>query len=159
MRILIFGNSITQGYHDTQGGWVARLLGAFIKKYGADTPGVFNLGISGNKTYDVEARFNAEAMARVQNRDDLIIFDVGTNDSCKKAGKLASTPDKFARDIKELDDMARKYVDNVAFMNLTPCDDRRVQPASWNNDLYYSNDRINQFNTVLENYVVAGGGI
>ncbi|MCL2280532.1 GDSL-type esterase/lipase family protein, partial [Candidatus Saccharibacteria bacterium] len=157
--ILVFGDSITQGYYDTQGGWVARLFGMLVKKYGVDAQGVFNLGISGDNASKIKARFNFDVSSRVRNRDDSIIFDFGINDSDQKAGKFASTPEQFARDIKELGDIARKYVDNVIFMNITPVDDQRVQPTAWNGELYYNNERIGQFNAVLDEYITAGGGV
>jgi lysophospholipase L1-like esterase len=50
MRILVFGDSITQGFGDTEGGWVERLRHDYdvetIKDLRANTnyPTIFNLG-------------------------------------------------------------------------------------------------------------------
>ncbi len=52
MRVLVFGGSTTQGFWDSEGGWVARLRKFYdllqledLKK--RDEPTVFNLGIAG----------------------------------------------------------------------------------------------------------------
>src|SRR6266446_3620690 len=71
MRALVFGASITQGFWDTEGGWVNRLRRHYdsqvIKGLHPEEnyPTVFNLGISGDSTKGVLKRFNNEAKARV----------------------------------------------------------------------------------------------
>lgn len=72
MRVLVFGASITQGYWDTQGGWVQRLRTHYDKKQIADltkdNPSVFNLGVSADTTKDILERFEAETKARSRKK-------------------------------------------------------------------------------------------
>jgi len=57
MKVLIFGDSITQGFWDIEGGWAARLRKTYDQKAvdsdDYDQPTIFNLGVSGNSNGDV----------------------------------------------------------------------------------------------------------
>lgn len=86
MRILIFGDSIVQGFYDTDlGGWVNRLAVYSMSKvissdytYSKD---IFNIGISGHNTERLLNRIECELDARTHGENDIIMFSIGVNDS------------------------------------------------------------------------------
>lgn len=63
MRVLVFGDSITQGFWDLDGGWVARLRRTYDKQMiegvNDDPPSLFNLGVSGDSSDDIVTRFDS----------------------------------------------------------------------------------------------------
>lgn len=87
MHILIFGDSIAQGFHDDEkGGWATRLFASCVKdsrisNYEKHVT-VFNLGVSGDRSSDLAKRFDVEFSAR-QDSDLVTLFAVGTNDSAR----------------------------------------------------------------------------
>ncbi len=154
MRVLVFGDSITQGFWDTDGGWVQRIRTVYDKetiKTGYDLPTIFNLGISGNSSGDIVGRFEAEAKARYQDEELGLIFAVGVNDSRTKLGVNFSEPEEYKSNLEKLLVMARKYSDKIVFVGLTPCVEERSNPVSWG-DTGYTNARIRAFNQVLEDF-------
>lgn len=154
MRVLVFGDSITQGFWDTDGGWVQRIRTVYDKetiKTGYDLPTIFNLGISGNSSGDIVERFEAETEARYQDEKLGLVFAVGVNDSRTKSGVNFSEPEEYKSNLEKLLAMARKYSDKIVFVGLTPCVEERSNPVSWG-DTGYTNNRIRVFNQVLEDF-------
>lgn len=88
MNIVVFGDSITQGYDDYEaGGWVNRLFRALSARQDTgnlDYISVFNLGIDGNTTRDVKARIAVELKARVSIEKTITMFDIGGNDAAPR---------------------------------------------------------------------------
>ena len=152
MRVLIFGDSITQGFWDTDGGWVQRIRKAYDEetiKADYELPTIFNMGISGDSSGDIVERFEAETKARYNDDGIGFVFAVGVNDSRTKSGVNFSSPEEYRKNLEKLLAMARQYSDKIVFVGLTPCVEERSNPVSWG-DTGYTNDRIRQFNQVLE---------
>lgn len=154
MRVLVFGDSITQGFWDTSGGWVQRIRTVYDKetiKTDYDLPTIFNLGISGNSSRDIVERFEAETKARCQDEELGFIFAVGLNDSRTKSGVNFSEPEEYKSNLEKLLVMASRYSNKIVFVGLTPCVEERSNPVSWS-DTGYTNDRIRMFNQVLKDF-------
>lgn len=152
MRVLIFGDSITQGFWDTDGGWVQRIRKAYDEetiKADYELPTIFNMGISGDSSGDIVERFEAETKARYNDDGVGFVFAVGVNDSRTKSGVNFSSPEEYRKNLEKLLAIARQYSDKIVFVGLTPCVEERSNPVSWG-DTGYTNDRIRQFNQVLE---------
>ncbi|MDO8591584.1 MAG: GDSL-type esterase/lipase family protein [bacterium] len=159
MRVLIFGDSITQGFWDTEGGWVTRLrkhydemqakTGKFYTK-----PEVFNLGISGDITKDVLNRLDVETKARKWPGEKLsFIFSMGANDTVYRGEEFESTPKKYRQELEQICRIASQYSDWILFLGLTPVVDERVQPMKWSSTgKCYSNDRIWEFEKELRDF-------
>jgi lysophospholipase L1-like esterase len=156
MNVIFVGASITQGYWDTDGGWVTRIAKRFIKQAietdDYDIPMVFNLGISGDNADKILKRLDVELMARVDGREDIVVFSFGTNDSSVRGGKPVSSPEKFMSDLAKVKEISEKYVDEIIFMNILPCDETRTQPVAWNDAVYYYNQRIDSFNDAVSQF-------
>ena len=148
MRVIVFGDSITQGFWDMQGGWVARIRKHYDlkeQKTAGNEPTVFNLGISGNVSDEVLERIEDETRVRINNQDIAIVIAVGVNDSRIKPSGNVSSPEKYVDNLGKIAEVAQKFTDRLLFVGLTPCVDERTNPVAWSNTSY-TNERIKIFN-------------
>jgi lysophospholipase L1-like esterase len=154
MRVLIFGASITQGLYDSAGGWVVRLEQHYIKQFltGGQDVTIFNLGIAGDGSDRLVKRFNNETIARkFPGEEFAFVFSIGTNNTWVKAGgEPVSTPEEYAADIKELINQARQYSQKIMFVGIAPCDESRAHPVPWNKDIFFTNQRLQEFDETLQ---------
>lgn len=153
MRILVYGDSITQGFYDSQGGWVERLRRRYdTATNSGDRPTFFNLGISGDMTANVVKRFAVETENRRSlNQGFAFIFAIGINDTYLKGGQPVSTPEAYADALDMLFAAAGHYSNRILFVGLTPVDEPRTTPVSWIN-IDYTNARILEFEDVLRKF-------
>tara|TARA_B100000508_G_scaffold139013_1_gene136164 strand:+ start:846 stop:1433 length:588 start_codon:yes stop_codon:yes gene_type:complete len=114
MHVLIFGDSITQGYDDYQvGGWANRLftdISARVDKENKDYISVFNLGIDGDSTREILARLENEIKPRLSD-EMVFIFDMGGNDSARRGeGGGNYVPfEEFSNNYQKCITTAREY--------------------------------------------------
>ena len=156
MRILFFGDDITQGYWDLEfGGWVQRLRQGYderaIKNLSGNWPAVLNLGIDGNTTADVVKRMSAEIEVR-RWRDDpiILVFAVGINDTTFAGEEVMATPEQFADELDVLISGARHFSDHILMVGLTPVDEELCNP--WIHSptgKSFTNERILEFEGTL----------
>ncbi len=154
MRVLIFGDSIAQGFYDEQGGWATRLVNEYLGQEVAgvsNVPTLFNLGISGDTTKNLNDRFEAEASARIdKSSDNALVFAIGTNDTIYRGNDVDSTPEEYRQKLSNLVDMARAYSDKLLFVSLFPVIDELLQPFPWSSSgKCYSTERMKLFNDTL----------
>lgn len=154
MRVLIFGDSITQGFWDIDGGWVNRIRKYYdqqmIDNTNNDPPTIFNLGVSGDSSDDVLARFESETKARA--REELaFVIAVGVNDARTKAGVNYSDTNRYKQNLGEILKLARQHSSKILFVGLTPCVEERSNPVSWG-DTGYTNSRIKEFDNALREF-------
>jgi len=155
MNILIFGDSITQGFWGIDGGWVS-----YIRKYydqqkvldsAIDPPAVYNLGVSGDSSDDVLARFEHEAQARSKEEELAFVIAVGVNDARTKAGINYSETTRYKNNLEQILQLAKQHSDKILFVGLTSCVEERSNPVSWG-DTGYTNDRIKAFDDTLREF-------
>lgn len=158
-QILVFGDSITDGAFDPSGGWADRLKQHFMAKnmqgdvVQDENDWVYNLGISGNLTDDVQERIETESIARKvdrENRKSIFVFAIGINDSCRKGDDNPlprSNEEKFVQNYNKLIDLARRYTNKIICVGLTPVDEKQTTPIY--NLYWYKNDRISQFDKLI----------
>jgi acyl-CoA thioesterase-1 len=157
MRVLIFGDSIIQGFYDEQGGWAARLINYYLAQEIAhkdNVPTLFNLGISGDTTTDVLARFDFESAKRiVKGADNALVFAIGTNDTIYRKDEVDSTPEKYTEQLTELLQIAKTFTNKILFVSLFPVIDSLLQPFPWSTSgKCYSTERMQLFNTALNTF-------
>ncbi len=159
MRVLVFGDSITQGMYDSRGGWFDRLRNPYDMAAAAN-PGsddnitFFNLGVSGDMAANVFKRFAIETENRRRLEQDFaLIFAVGINDTYMKGQNGVSTPELYAETLDAIFAAAGHYSDRILFVGLTPCDEAKTVPVSWGLISYF-NDRILQFEEVLRKFCI-----
>jgi len=84
-RIFCFGDSITLGCNDGTGlGWPGRLCRGLT--CGERSVAAYNLGVNGDTSQDIAARWRAETEARSRNAPGLMLFAFGFNDAARADG-------------------------------------------------------------------------
>jgi lysophospholipase L1-like esterase len=155
MRVMVFGASVTQGFYDTKGGWVARLWEYYTKRLldGGKDITIFNLGISGDGSDRLVKRFENETIARKFPGEEFsFVFSIGTNNSWFRSdGSPASTPENYADDVRNLINSARRFSSIIMFLGIGPCDETRAHPVPWNKDIFFTNERLKLFDQTLAN--------
>ncbi len=154
MRVLVFGDSITQGFWDTEGGWVDRFKREYIRQTLAgdnkNDISIFNLGISGGTSKTISDRFDNEAKARHGREQIAFVFSTGVNDSCREGlQNYKSTPEDYGNNLQQLVTKARVFSEKILFVGLVAGDERQTMPVAWR-DIYYFNDRIKTFEDVMK---------
>ena len=153
MNLLIFGDSITWGAWDIEGGWASRLkkyidskvISSNLEIYNS----IYNLGVSGDTSLDLLHRFENEVTSRLDEDDDnTVLIAIGTNDSqfsVKEHVNKVSLED-FRKNLQKLIETANKHTLKVVFIGLFPVDDIKVNPMPWKQTHSYSNEQIDRYN-------------
>lgn len=110
---------------------------------------VYNLGINGKTTSSLLPRFEIEFKAR---EPEIIIFALGTNDSCfwNIGGKQLVPLDKFKNNLVQLTDLAKKYINKIVFVSLTPIDERITHP--FDNENTFISAETQKFNQAIQQH-------
>ncbi len=117
--VLVFGDSIAMGLWDERGGWPERLWDGHSRI-------VYNLGVDGNTSDDVKSRFSSEAKSRGANKNSVIIFAVGINDSSRMNSRNRVNLAKYVRNMDGLIDHTKdQFTEKVPCVGLTPIDQSR----------------------------------
>ncbi len=155
-RILVFGNSITWGAWDKDGGWVERLKRFCYEKYLEDPQcffSVYNLGVSGDTTENILERFEFETKQRRYKKPEevVVVFDFGRNDSKfihNKNDRLI--PEKrFKENTKKLIGLAKKYSLKIFVIGGYPINEETTDPVSWNKDFSYRNTDTKLYDQIM----------
>jgi len=155
-NILVFGDSITYGAWGEEGGWVSRLRKFLDEKNLSDQNFfclVYNLGVSGDTTEDLLERFEFETKQRLEeNEETIFIFAIGINDSqfIHSQNDLGYSPDQFKANIQKLINTAQKFSSKIVFAGLTPVDETKITPISWDIDISYKNEYIKSYNDIIK---------
>jgi lysophospholipase L1-like esterase len=111
---------------------------------------VYNLGVSGDNSNDLEERFKTEVKAR---KPDVILFSIGTNDSQyikhTKNPRVSITQfkKKLVRIIKETREC---NIEKVMFIELIPVVENKVMPIPWSPSKFYDNQNIKKYNQIIK---------
>ena len=149
--ICIFGDSITWGASDTEGGgWVTRLRN-FYESEGLPVDqdvDVYNLGVSGDNTDDLLKRFDIETEAR---EPSTILFAIGINDSqfIISKGENRISESLFQKNLEVLFAKAKALTSKVAFIGLIVVDESKTIPIPWNTDENYTKENRDRYDSVI----------
>lgn len=152
-RWLVFGDSIAEGFFDTQGGWVDRLKQSQMTRYIKEGAGVkvFNLGISGQTSSDLLMRIESELQARKSPKHSMtVLVAIGANDSALEDGKPRMSAQRYKETIGRIIAIIRRYTHDIVLIGLLPVDEQQTSPVAWGNNLSFANSRIMQFDEVLQ---------
>jgi len=161
MRVLVFGDSIAQGFWAAEGGWVERLRKHYDKRQIKDLftpsePHIFNLGISGDITTGVIKRLANETEARKwrwPHEKFAFVVAIGINDAVMEEGTERSSADKYQSELKTLLQEVNKFSDRVMFVGLTPIVEHIVNDRLWKSKRYLE-QRVIEFDEVLKEFCV-----
>lgn len=161
-NILVFGDSVTYGAWDKEGGWVHRLRQSIEepiykpivedKHYELESQAslIYNLGISDENTEYLLARFESEIKARLWE-DDTIIIMIGKNDALfnNQTKTFIVNPQDFEVNLIKLVQIAKQSAKHIILIETLPIDDKRVDPIPWLLDHSYKNEYVVQYNEII----------
>jgi len=124
-RVLFFGDSFVAGLGDPSGlGWVGRVVAA---SHAAGCPlTAYNLGVRGDTSADVAARFEAETHARTQNAGARygVVLGFGANDMTVEDNRLRVAPVQAVRTLNRLIDLTEASAHGVFVVGPPPVGER-----------------------------------
>lgn len=147
MRILFFGDSITQGFWDSEGGWVERLRKHYDSLALQDLknntqPEIFNLGVSGDTTRNLLTRIELETKVRKWPGDPLVVvLAIGTNDDLFKSNQQYVPPEEFQTNLDHIVTMLTPIADHIVLVGNPACEESRTTPVFWG-DYHYFNKEL-----------------
>lgn len=149
MRVLIFGDSITQGYWDTEGGWADKLRRRYdklqVRDFNKDQPTIFNLGISADTSREILARAEAEVEARTWHDIlPIVIVQIGINDSYGDGKAVAVPLDEYKGNLIAIIEKLKPISAKVIFVGLSVCNEDQTTPVAWG-EYYYTNQNIKAY--------------
>ncbi len=158
MRVLIFGDSITQGYWAVEHGWVDRLRMFFDSKQyqdlkNNDEPTIFNLGISADTSSDILARIVNEVDVRTRPHHPMqptVVVQIGINDSARMPKNNNVSIEDYKNNLKSIAQALKDRTSQLIFVGFSACDDARTNPVSWG-EFYYRNDDIKAYEQAMAN--------
>jgi lysophospholipase L1-like esterase len=156
MRILFFGDSITQGFWSIDGGWVEKIRKHYdgISMQDLDNnvqPEIFNLGISGDTTRNLLKRIDAEVLARKWKEDPLIVvIAIGTNDDLFESNEQWVKPEEFRTNLEKILSKVSPITTAVMFVGNPACDESKTSPVSWGDFTYTNRELERSEKTIAE---------
>lgn len=160
MRVLFFGDSITQGFWGIDGGWVERLRKHYDSLAIQDLannkqPEIFNLGISGNTTQNLAQRIVHETEARIWENDPLIaVIAIGTNDSWFKNNIRSISPEDSKNNLEKIITSVKPLVKAIVLIGIPACDEALTTPVAWG-DYFYTNQGLSEIEQVIADAATA----
>lgn len=161
-HILIFGDSITFGAWDKEGGWVQRLNKFLINRtlaipkfWNADYMEIYNLGIdsiTGENSTSLLERLKSEAKRRLSEYETKFIFAIGKNDSSfiKNKNSFLTPPEIFKKNIQKIIKLSQKYSSKIVFMGTGMVDESKTVLIHWDKNMYYKNEYLKQYNEIIK---------
>ncbi len=165
MIVFFFGDSIIQGFWDSDGGWPGRVRKSFDAMYLAgksdNYSSFFNLGVDGDDTRNIAKRFDNEVAARFSGKDEIVfVFATGTNDTIFRQENNSSEPFEYVERLADLHGKAKKYSDRILFVGLTPVQDELLNPMPWSETgKCYSTERMRLFDETLRSFCSQRGAV
>lgn len=159
MILLLFGDSITLGLNDTEGGWAARLrkhIEQKVDSFKTHNVEVYNLGVSGDTSRELSSRVESEIIPRIVRADTgekiIVIFAIGINDSKYLVAEEtnAVSQEEFQKNLEAMVGVVKKYTNIIHFLGLTPVDESRTTPVSWNANKMYKNEYVKRYNNCIQ---------
>lgn len=152
MRVLVFGDSITQGYWAVEHGWVDRLRLSFDKTQANNLkknnePTVFNLGISADTSSDILHRIEGEIKTRTRphhKQKPVVVLQVGVNDSCREPEEHRVPMNEYKKNLVTIIERIKPIVSGVVLVGFSACDESQTMPVFWG-EHNYSNADIREY--------------
>lgn len=152
MQILCFGDSITWGAYDKDGGWTERLKRSAFEEMESHPNKwiqVYNLGISGDGIDGLIQRFSNETRPRVtEGVKPTFLFSCGANDATFLVNKNAfrSSLDEFEKKYRKIIAEAKQWSDAIFLLTITPVDEEKLESG----DKVRKNEFVTRYNEVIK---------
>jgi lysophospholipase L1-like esterase len=82
----------------------------------------------------------------------VIAISLGVNDSAYVQSEKANwvPKEEFAKNLKKLFKISRKYTNSIFFISLQPIDDSKTNPFTGDKDLFYTNKNIKEYDEIAK---------
>lgn len=159
-KIIVFGDSITYGQRDLEmGGWVNRLKLALAHDSSITSCHVFNMGISGQSTTEILERMERECKGRVlDDANNIIVIAAGINDTQIIGGEIVNDEDAFSKNVRALIETAKNLTDKVIYLGLTPVDESRTNPVTWDRSRMWKSELVERYDNIISE-ICSGMGV
>ena len=153
--LLLFGGSILHGSWDPEGsGWGQRLRKQLEERSSNERLYVvYNLGICGDTSAQLLARFSSEAQCRLRRTDrTVVLFGVGVNDAKHntETGGYRVSLAEYRQNISSLIEEARRVTSYIACMSILPIDETKTRPLPWNHAEELRSADVDEYDAVLQ---------
>lgn len=143
MNVLVFGDSITQGYWAVEHGWVDLIRRHYSEKQLANRSyhGIYNLGVDGDTSEHILQRIENEVRARIRDHHTImpvIVVQAGINDNLPQDTDQAVALDAYKKNLREIIAKIKLLSTEVVFVGYPSCDESKTNPVSWG-EYYYTN--------------------
>ena len=102
------------------------------------------MGISGQSTTEILERMERECEGRVlDDANNIIVIAAGINDSQILEGKMVNDEEAFKRNV------AAGLTDKVIYLGLTPVDDSRTDPVTWDRTRIWRNELVENYDNII----------
>jgi lysophospholipase L1-like esterase len=155
MRILFFGDSITQGFWASDAGWVELLRRHYDRialedLQNRNAPTIFNMGVSGDTTDNLLARIESETKVRIWKDDPIIVvIAIGTNDDVFESFNQQAPSESYKANLQQIIDKVKPIAQDVVLIGSTACDEKLTNPVSWDN-VCYTNRELEHSEQVIK---------
>ena len=159
MRIFFFGDSITHGFYDEQGGWAQRLCNEYhalsLEKLGQANSvyiEAFNLGVSGDTAGGLAKRIESDIDSRrLYKTEDIIVIAIGINDAPLINNRAVKDVYDFEDEIEKVIKNSQKITSKILLVGLTAVDESMTNPWPYSSrDRQFFNNRINLFEDTVK---------
>jgi lysophospholipase L1-like esterase len=166
LEIFAFGDSVTYGRWDKDGGWVVRLrkfldMRALTTKEEEIFYTIYNLGVPSESAMDILSRFDSEMETRCsEGAGPVIIFATGLTDAVfsVKANRHVLPIETYKKTLAKLLAAAQRYKPRaILFVGPTPVDESRAAPFSWDSNRILKNENIRVYNDTLLGFCKGNG--
>jgi lysophospholipase L1-like esterase len=154
-RILIFGDSVAEGYYDLKNGGCVNLLKIYYFKKNQNIQ-ITNCSISGDCSNNILNRFTPYfnsycKKGKGYTKKAIIIFSFGSNDSYKKSNKKNVNEKEFEINILKLLKLCKneKQIEKVYFFLSINVDENLTNPTIWDKILVWENKRIIEYGKII----------
>ena len=158
-KLFLFGDSITWGAWDLEGGGWAQRLRTALDSYTLSNEDywcpVYSLGVSGDRSAGLAARLEQETSARLaEDGQVIILIAIGINDSKIDLKDPANnvTETQYAENLGAILKKAKLFSNKISFMGLTPINQELLDPLPWDTTLAYRMTRVQSFEATCQKF-------
>jgi len=139
------------GLWEERGGWPERLWNGRSRI-------IYNLGVDGETSEDVSKRFYSEAKSRGANKNSVIAFGVGINDSSRMNSAPRVDLAKYIRNMEGLIDGAREhFTEKILCVGLAPIDQSKSVPFTLEKTISFFSADQREYDLALEKLCLRKG--
>ena len=108
------------------------------------------MGISGQSTTEILERLERECEGRVlDDANNIIVIAAGINDTQILEGEIINDEDTFKSNVIALINKAKALTDKVIYLGLTPVDDSRTNPVTWDRSRIWKSELVENYDNII----------